>query len=301
MQSGVDKMNRLYKWIGVILCLSACVGIALVISVTTPVTVKGQEFIMETTLPETSLSEVGYLEEVNIDERTAITLGEMFGFTQEAMTYVQSEKAYVWNDGAGNILKICNGTGHIMFSTKDMLSPHEKLPTENESIEIARTYIENIRGKTMDLIVEHVETLCIYTGSKNDTTISEKIPLSVCVKFRQVINNRRVVCGGGILINIGPDGALLGYTQYTVRSAEFLNTTIVDSKKGFEKIKEKGVIVSGEKPDCRVVNVTLVYYYNPYDERRMLRPSWEYTLLPAGREDKPIRKYVDGISGEVII
>jgi|GEM_PF-3709673 len=291
-------MRKIYKLVGAVLSISVCVGIALLVSVTTPSSVKGQAFIVETTLPETNISEIGYMEEININREKALTLGEMLGFEESHLTY--NEEEYLWKDNAGGILKISNKTGHIIFSTEEMSKRHENLPTENESVDIAKAYVEEIRGKTTDLIVEYADTLYMVTESKNGTTISEE-PLSVCVKFRQIINNHRVVCGGGILINIGTNGTLLGYTQYTVQVKEFLNVTIIASEKGLEKIKEKGVTVAGKKPDCKVTNVTLVYYYNPFDEICVLYPAWEYTLLPMGRENKPMVMYVDGISGEVII
>ncbi|MDI6917270.1 MAG: hypothetical protein QMC80_05685 [Thermoplasmatales archaeon] len=292
-------MKRRYKLMGVVLSISVCVGIALLVSVNTPTHAKGQTFIVETMLPKTNISTIGYIEEIHINREKALMLGEMFGFEENSLTY-SSEEEYLWKDNAGGILKISNKTGHIRFSTEEMSKPHEDIPTENESISIAKAYVEEIRGKTTDLIVEYADTLYMVTESKNGTTISEE-PLSICIKFRQIINNHRVVCGGGILINIGTNGTLLGYTQYTVQAKEFLNVTIIDSQKGLEKIKEKGVTVGGKKPNCKVTNVTLVYYYNPFDKVHVLHPAWEYTLLPTGVESKPIRTYVGGVSGEVII
>jgi len=168
----------------------------------------------------------------------------------------------------------------------DYMKIQDNIPTEDEAIQIAESFIMDNGGLPKDAYLERVEQGYMEKRNYKTDELIEKRPMETRVNYERKINGYDVIGpGDSIAISIGEDGKILGY-MWTWRTLEEAGEIeILSSEEAITKLENGQLMeipISPYANPLTIEEASIAYYSEVMGEyQQYYTPVWIFSGIDA--------------------
>ena len=232
----------------------------------------------------------------NVTKEEAVLVAESLGFGRSASMkikhfgspaapeYENNTKLYKWHDGPDS-LWVYEYSGAIDYGNSDeYFMPHSNLPSEDETVELAKAFLEEHGGFPDDAFLKKVGTVKAQKLKEGeDGGVVEEIPLMVSVIFGRNIGGVPT-CGDGskIRVDFGDNGEVVSFEKLW-RQIDYnasRNVKIISAEEAYGRLPESACHqLLGVPPVLQVKGIRLSYMMeNEATLQTEARPVWCFSV-----------------------